>query len=240
MKPHDCPYEMVILAGGENTRMEALRGTIYKAFLPIHGLSCVARHIIRAAVFGIMRVDIIVDVQDPALAILANSAEDEISRKGCMPKVRILAHPGSPADKILWWRDQYGSNSKVLVVVGDTLAPVDLRELWCKADSDGFDSAIAVAEVSLPFGVVEVDEDSVRCFRDNPPTGLLVNTGHMVLGPRSMRLMESGSDLGSLLGILAVDGVLRALVCDGLLTAVDSLGGLASAHITLAKPVLPR
>ena len=75
MMAPSTPSELVILAGGINSRMESLRGTIYKAFLPIHGLSCIARQVIRAAAYGIRRVDVIVDEYDPALSVLATSGQ---------------------------------------------------------------------------------------------------------------------------------------------------------------------
>lgn len=127
---------MAILAGGTNARMEALRGTIYKAFLPIHGISLVARHVLRAVAFGICSVDVIVDAYDPALAQLARSADAQPPATAHLPDVRVLVHPGTQVDKILWWHDRLEGSSKALVVLGDTLAPVDIGALWQHAMED--------------------------------------------------------------------------------------------------------
>jgi len=47
-----------------------------------------------------------------------------------------LVHPGTQVDKILWWYDRLEGSSKALVVLGDTLAPVDIGALWQHAMED--------------------------------------------------------------------------------------------------------
>jgi NDP-sugar pyrophosphorylase family protein len=230
----DAPRAMAILAGGTSARMEALRGTIYKAFLPIHGISLVARHVLRAVAFGICSVDVIVDAYDPALAQLARSADAQPPATAHLPDVRVLVHPGTQVDKILWWHDRLEGSPKALVVLGDTLAPVDIGALWQHAMSEEFDSAIGLVELQLPFGAVLVDGRRVRSFREKPASGFLVNTGYMVLGPAAIRYMREGMELGGVLEDLARDELLGALVCGGPLTTVDSLESLAAAHQVLA------
>jgi NDP-sugar pyrophosphorylase family protein len=227
---------MAILAGGANARLEALRGTIYKAFLPIHGMSLIARHIIRAVAFGIDSIDIIVDAFDPALPQLARSMADQPSASVRLPTVRILVHPGTQVDKILWWSNRVEHNSRLLVVLGDTLAPVDIHVLWQYAISEEFDSSIGLVEIDLPFGVVEAEGKCVRSFREKPNSGFLVNTGYMVLGPAAIRYMNGGLELGLVLERLASEELLAALVCGGSLVTVDSLESLASAHQLLSGP----
>jgi len=227
---------MVVLAGGDNSRMEGLRGTIYKAFLPIHGLSCIGRHVIRAAAYGIGRVDVIVDSYDPALDVLARPPLASSGVVPTPPEVRLLVHGGTPGEKIAWWHADNENQVRTLVVFGDTLAPVDLARLWDSSLVAGADSSVAVADVKLPFGVVEVTEDVVRRFLDNPRTGLLVSTGYMALGPQAVRAMRAGTDLNPTLERLAAVGSLRAVTCEGPFAAVDSLGSLAIAHDTLRDP----
>lgn len=229
----DGPRTMAILAGGSNARMEALRGTIYKAFLPIHGLSCVARHIIRAAAFGIAHVTVMADVNDPALRLLAQPAELEGG-----PQVEVVEHDGSPSEKIVSWYRSLGVGAKALVVVGDTLAPVDLTALW-HSTGNRFDSALALARVRLPFSVVEVQDDRVLSVTENPITQSYANTGHMVLGPSAVQYMARGADLITALGRTAAEGRLKAVLCDGPFTAVDSLSGLAAAHLALPAQTSP-
>jgi hypothetical protein len=47
-----------------------------------------------------------------------------------------LVYPGTQVDKILWWYDRLEGSSKALVVLGDTLAPVDIAALWQDAMED--------------------------------------------------------------------------------------------------------
>jgi len=227
------PDRMLILAGGANARMGPLSGTIYKAFLPIHGLSCVARHVLRAAAYGITQVDVVVDAEDPVLHLLAGSSPDGNS-PGNGPTVSVRTCPGSPADKIRWWLGEREADDRALVVCGDTLAPVDLWSLWRGSLAGDYDSALAVVQARLPFGVVAVDGDRVERFNDNPVAELLVSTGHMVLGPQARKLFNDGFELEIVLEELAAREVLRACITAGPFAAVDSLGSLAAAHATLS------
>src|SRR5580698_4574245 len=151
------PRRMLILAGGLNSRMGPLAGTIYKAFLPIQGLSCVARHVIRAGAYGVTEIDALVDAQDPVLDLLATEGVPAQADGVPAPAVRVLECPGSPADKVRWWCDHRAIADNALVVLGDTVAAVDLASLWRCCEASQFDSAIAVARARLPFGVVAVD-----------------------------------------------------------------------------------
>jgi NDP-sugar pyrophosphorylase family protein len=227
-----APRQLVVLAGGDNSRMESLRGTIYKAFLPIHGLSCVARHALRASGFGILRVDVIVDVGDPVLRSLAQGSL-ELDGGASGPAVQILCHGGSLGEKLRWYHELLGRPSRILAVLGDSLAPVDLSELWASACDGGSDSAIAVAELRLPFAGVSVVRRRVTSLCEKPLTDFLVNTGYMVLGLEALALLSDGCSLSDVLETMAQTGRLAACLSAGELVAVDSLDGLAAAHRAL-------
>lgn len=224
------PRSMVLLAGGDNARMEALRGTIYKAFLPIHGMSLIARHVLRASAYGISAVNIIVDAFDPALPLLARHEPAAVGE----PVVEVHAHRGSQAEKLLWWYES-AIEERVLTALGDTLAAVDLHELWCRSMAPGFDSSIAIAELQLPFGVVGMLGERVTSFQEKPSTGVLVNTGYMVLGPLAFRFMRENASMVDVLERLAAEGVLGGVICPGPITALDSLESLGEAHRTFAE-----
>jgi NDP-sugar pyrophosphorylase family protein len=225
---------MAVLAGGANTRMEWLRGTIYKAFLPVHGMSFIARHVLRAQAYGFERVDVIVDAADPVLELLACSPDEARLTKSV--EVRVLVHAGSQAEKIAWWRLDTNLSLPVMVVLGDTLAPVDLDAMWQAAAPEHYDSVIAVAEIRLPFGHVETAGDQVLGFQERPTLALTVNTGHMVLGPRAFDLLDHGIPLDEALAALAQNSVLGCVQCTGPLVTSDSIESLASAHRVLAIP----
>jgi NDP-sugar pyrophosphorylase family protein len=223
---------MAVLAGGANTRMEWLRGTIYKAFLPVHGMSFIARHVLRAQAYGFERVDVIVDAADPVLELLACTPDEARLTKSV--EVRVLVHAGSQAEKIAWWCLDTNPGLPTMVVLGDTLAAVDLDAMWQAAAPEHFDSVIAVAEIQLPFGHVETSGNQVTGFHERPRLALTVNTGHMVLGPRAFALLDDGIPLDETLAALAQNSVLGCIRCTGPLVTADSIESLASAHEILA------
>lgn len=225
---------LVLLAGGQNARMESLRGTIYKGFLPIHGASLVARHALRAHAFGVPSVDVIVDEGDSVLSILSSPAVERDIGEDELPgtPVRVLVNQGSPAEKIVWWCEQYGGPGHiVLVALGDTLAAIDYIALVKAALSEEFDSAIGLARVRLPFGEVQLAGERVCGFVEKPVLRTIVHTGHMALGARALGLLRSGMSLPQMLSQLADQGVLMGWTGgeEGMIQ-VDSLENLATAH----------
>lgn len=226
---------VIVLAGGENTRMGALQGTIYKAFLPIHGASLIARQTLRASGFGIPRVDVIVDELDPVLHLLAQPGADGAPGTGSptdggATDVRLLAHPGSRTEKILWWHRQNPAEPKIMVILGDTLAKVDLVDLWQAPDADEVDTVIAVAKVSIPMGVAQVEEKLVVAFKERQHTEFLVHTGYMVLGELALKYLAGGIPVMQALERLAAEGLLGYRICASPLIRVDTLEDVAAVH----------
>lgn len=227
---------VVVLAGGSNTRMESLRGTIYKAFLPVHGMSFVARHVLRAQAYGIATVDVIVDEPDPVLNLLATPADEVGHTKAS--EVRVLIHRGTQAEKMTWWHTHSDQAPPTLVVLGDTLAPVDLAALWQLAASGRFDSAIAVAELRLPFGFVQITDDHVTAFHERPVIDLPVNTGYMVVGRILLGYLRDGMALSDALARLADESLLGCLPCPGPMITADSIESLTAAHAHLGDETI--
>jgi NDP-sugar pyrophosphorylase family protein len=218
--------DVVVLAGGENSRLEALSGTIFKPFLPLRRASLVARHLTRCALAGVDNVVVVSDCQDSLASQVVDAAKAAVDTR-----MLVLAahHSGTPAEKILLGAELVRSKGPLVVVLGDSFARYDPCELVRAATRDGADSAMAVADYRLPFGTVEETGGIATGFTEKPHTGYLVNTGHLALGPTALALLRQRYGLGEALAVLARERRLATVRVASDFVTIDSLEGIAAA-----------
>lgn len=223
-------YPVVILAGGQNSRMQALSGTIYKPFLPLQGMTLVARHIMRTALAGSTDITVLIDSPDPLI-----SAHVEATAASLPASVALsVAHvSGDTAEKLRTYRLNRGKDLTfpVIIVLGDSFALYDPNALG-RAASGSADSAVAIAKYHIPYGVVGVEDGMVKHFHEKPYSGYLINAGQLALGAEAFELMDRGLDLARVLSCLATSNRLAAVEVASSLLSVDSLGDIAEASIS--------
>lgn len=222
------PQGLVILAGGENSRLRPLSSTIYKAFLPIHGVSLVARQVMRATMFGIPTIIVVTDEPDVLLL-------DSLVDTNAESSVDLLTQPGSMAIKILRVAEQFPAWRPMLICLGDTFAKVDLSKLFDAPAEEGVDSALCAVRYRIPYGVIDADAKHVRAFREKPLTQYLANTGYMALGDRALDHLRDKADLASTLEAIAEEGQLTLSEVVEECTMIDDLFDLARAHEKFAN-----
>lgn len=230
MSIKDIPF--IVLCGGENTRLDVLRGTIYKPFLHLRNTSLVARHIARATFAGHEIMRIVVDRYDPMIEVNVKTFREELGLN-----ISIVLAPGTPRDKVISALDELGSKGPAVVVLGDTFAWYDSRMLLSLIERDHTICSIAFAEYKLPFGVVEFDNGLVRGFHEKPSSGYLVNLGIMALSATAVARLTAGIDLAELLSMSAAEGDLSGMLVHSDFITVDSLADIERA-LGLAKDLL--
>ena len=212
---------LVVLCGGENSRLQPLSTTLYKPFLPIHRLTMAARHITRARLCGIRQVVLVIDEEDGLIKQYVDEAQ------GSGIEVRLVVVAGSTATKIL---SVGGGAEPLLVCLGDTFARVDLASLGSCPMREGVDSAIVLSRYRLPFGRVGCDGPLATSFEEKPDVGHLVNTGYMALGSEALRLLRDTGDLARTLHALAQRRALAVAEIVPSMVVIDSMSDLAVAH----------
>jgi NDP-sugar pyrophosphorylase family protein len=120
----------------------------------------------------------------------------------------------------------------VLALNGDELLDVDFRELLDVHDRLGAVATIVVAQVSSPFGVVDLEDDgTVTGFREAPKLPHWVNSGVYVLGEEALaRLPERGDHEQSTFPELASEGKLCGHRHEGVWLTVNTPKDLRRAE----------
>jgi NDP-sugar pyrophosphorylase family protein len=130
----------------------------------------------------------------------------------------------------------------VYALNGDELLDVDFRALLDSHRASGAAATITVAQVRSPFGVVELEDDLVRGFREAPLLPQCVSCGVYVLGQEAVeRLPERGDHETSTFPELAAEGRLRAYRHTGLWLTVNTPKDLrrAEEHVSSHPEWLP-
>ncbi|MFD6265389.1 sugar phosphate nucleotidyltransferase [Micromonospora chalcea] len=217
-----CPF--IILCGGDNTRLESLRGTIYKPFLRLNETTLVAKHAARAVMAGHGCVDVVIDSSDPLIEAFVTGLSADLKAD-----VRLSAVPGDARGKVTTVLSASADVQAAVVVLGDTYSWYDSRQLLSGLHAGDVDCCLAYARYRLPFGVVKVEGEAVVGFSEKPQTEYLVNVGAMALDRAALDLLAQGVAVDDLLTGLATAGRVRGVeISDGFLS-IDSLDGVARA-----------
>jgi NDP-sugar pyrophosphorylase family protein len=89
------------------------------------------------------------------------------------------------------------SDDPILVMNGDILTSVDFRAMHRFHDEHEASLTVAVRpyEVSVPYGLVELDRDRVVGIHEKPVVKGFLNAGIYLIGPEARRLVAAGERL---------------------------------------------
>ena len=217
--------EAIILAGGKATRMgEAAQG-LPKALVPIAGEPLAAYQVAQLARAGVER--IIVSCASGQSGLF----EEKLSGRG--PEIVPVEEP-EPLGRgggLRFAARARRDSGNVYALNGDELLDIDFHSLLAAHEASSAAATITVAQVRSPFGVVELDGDVVRGFREAPLLPEWVSCGVYVLGPGALeRLPERGDHETSTFPELASDGRLQAYRHEGLWLTVNTPKDLRRAE----------
>ena len=186
----------IVLVGGFGTRLRPLTLVTPKQMLPIGSQSMIENVVSRLGRQGVTE------------AILSLGYRPDAFRE-CFPNdecagVRLRyaqePEPLGTAGAIKFAAEYADIDSRFIVVNGDILTSLDVRDLWNRhLDRDGL-ASIALTQVDDPsrFGVVPTDRSGlVQAFIEKPTKGTAptnnINAGTYVLEPEVLDLIPGGS-----------------------------------------------
>jgi NDP-sugar pyrophosphorylase family protein len=228
--------EAIILAGGKAERLGEAAGGLPKALVEVAGKPIAAHQVAQLAHAGVGRV----------LVSCTAGQEERFAAAlvGIGPEVVPVGEPeplgrGGGIRYAAAFRRERGD---VFALNGDELLDLDLTALLEHQREGAAAATIAVAHVRSPFGVVELDGDVVRGFREASMLEHWVSCGVYVLGDEALeRLPERGDHETTTFPELAAEGRLRAHRHEGVWLTVNTPKDLRLANEYLAShPDWPR
>jgi NDP-sugar pyrophosphorylase family protein len=228
--------EAILLAGGKAERLGDAAAGRPKALVEVAGRPLAAYQVAQLARVGVTRV----------LVSCAAGQEELFERElaGLGPEIVAVGEDeplgrGGGARLAAQARQETGP---VYVLNGDELIDLDLPALLDAHRGHGGAATITVAPLPTEFGVVELDDDRVRGFKEAPRLPYWAHAGVNVLDDEAIaRLPERGDHERTTFPELAAEGKLFAYRHEGLWLTVNTPKDLrrAEEHLRANPDWLP-
>lgn len=221
--------EAIILAGGRAERLGDEARGLPKALVEVGGKPLAAYQVAQLGQAGVERV---------LVSCAAGQEEAFESALGAIgPEIVAIGEPeplgrGGGIRLAAAARREQGD---IFALNGDELVDVDLNALLERQRTSGAAATITVVPLRSPFGVVDLDGDLVRGFREAPTLEHWVSCGIYVLGDEALeRFPERGDHETTTFPELAAEGRLHAHRHEGLWLTVNTPKDLRLANDYLA------
>jgi len=222
--------EAIILAGGKAERLgEAAAGGRPKALVEVAGKPLAAYQVAQLAQAGVERVLVsCAEGQEGAFAEALAGIGPEIVPVG---EPEPLGRGGGIRHAATARRER----GDLFALNGDEIVDLDLNVLLEHHRARGATATITVCPLRSPFGVVELEGDVVRGFREAPRLDHWVSCGVYVLSDEALeQLPERGDHETTTFPELAAEGCLRAHRHEGVWLTVNTPKDLRLANDYLA------
>jgi dTDP-glucose pyrophosphorylase len=185
LAPHEQPYRVVLMAGGEGLRLRPLTEHTPKPMLDVGGRPILETIVRRLADSGFSEFHISVNYRAD---VIRNHFGDGTSldvNVSYIDEERPLGTAG-PLAKLC-----SDATDPVLVMNGDILSKIDPVQLFDFHRENGSAATMAVRsyEVQVPYGVVDIDDNQIRGMHEKPVTRHFINAGIYVLEPEALALV---------------------------------------------------
>jgi NDP-sugar pyrophosphorylase family protein len=217
--------EAIVLAGGKAERLGDAAEGRPKALVEIAGRPLASYQVAQLAQAGVGRVLVscAAGQEDRFLAALGSIGPEIVA----VGEPEPLGRGGGIRHAAAARRE----TGEVFVMNGDELLDLDLAALLEHQGQNDAAATITVAQVRSPYGVVDLDGDVVRGFREAPKLEDWVSCGVYVLGEEALeRLPERGDHETTTFPALAAEGRLRAHRHDGVWLTINTPKDLRLAN----------
>jgi dTDP-glucose pyrophosphorylase len=184
------PFRVVVMAGGQGTRLRPLTENVPKPMLPVGGRPLLEHIVEQLRDVGLRRIQIATHYQAEKIQEHFGAGESfgvdiqyvqEGTPLGTGGALGLLDKPKEP----------------VLVINGDILTQVDFRAMYTFHQDHHAEMTVAVRgyAVQVPYGVVDCDGVNIRGMREKPQLNFFVNAGMYLLEPSVFSLISPGEYL---------------------------------------------
>lgn len=196
----------VILAGGMGKRLKPITDYVPKPLIPIHNIPIIEWQILYFKKFGVTSFVICTGYKNEHIADYLDSRNLGVKINYSIEKTP-LGTGGAIKNASRFIDDKI-----FFVINGDVITNLDLKLLQAKPNS------IAVIPLKTAVGVVDIDENKIRKFREKSPvTGYWMNAGVYCLSKDIIKyLPKKGNIENTTFSMFATKGRLYAIKYDNI------------------------
>lgn len=167
------PVDVMIMAGGEGTRLRPLTENTPKPLLKVGDKPIIEHNIDRLRKFGIENINISVKYLGEMIREYFGNGENKNIRIGYVEETKKLGTAGA-----LSLVDEF-FHEYILLMNSDLLTDIDYSEMFDMLISNDADMIMATVpyEVNIPYGVVTTEGDQITSLKEKPTYTYYSNAG---------------------------------------------------------------
>jgi glucose-1-phosphate cytidylyltransferase len=217
--------DVVLLCGGQGTRLYPLSRVVPKPLVPIGGRPILELIIAHLQKFGLRRFVLALGCQGDALrAHFSDPASVERQRADGLAVLPVETGLDTATGGRLKRLEPHLRGDRVILAYGDVLSDVDIDKLLAFHDEQNTLGTVTAVRPVSPFGHLVLDGGRVSGFVEKPRLNEWVNIGYAVLDRKVLQDLRPDSpqlEVG-LLAELAERGELSAWQHDGVFEPMDT------------------
>lgn len=203
VRSYELPLSAVVMAGGFGTRLSPLTEEVPKPMLRVGQTPMLERIVTQLRDAGVQRVNLATHYRGDAIADHFKGGRD------FGVEVEVV-HEDQPLGTAGALGRMEHAEGPLLVMNGDILTHVDFRAMLHFHREHDADMTVAVREstVSVPYGIVDIEDTRVVNISEKPILRYLVNAGIYLLNPDVCRRVprDRPYDMTDLIESLVADG----------------------------------
>jgi glucose-1-phosphate cytidylyltransferase len=219
----------ILLCGGKGERLRPFTDTLPKALVPLNGQPLLYHLLRYLSAEGVSRFVVCVGYKAEAIEQFLRERADASWDITCVNSGDV-----SMTDRILDAREHI--SGPALVCYGDTLANVDLNDLWVRHRERGARATLTTYPLHSPFGIVHLDDGNrALAFDEKPTLPYCINIGFILCEPEAFVYLKPGSDMPAFLSSLIEAGGLYTYQHTGKHLTVNTEKERANAEVEIVE-----
>lgn len=224
----------VVLAGGEGLRLRPLTNDRPKAMIPLAGKPIIEWIIQWLVANGISRIVV-------GVAYRKEVVIEYLKQLSVDGEVKISEHSveGGTGEGFRLAISRHVDDSNFLAMNGDEITNISISEFEEFHSRNRGIATIAVSHLKSPFGIVEIQDDTIVRFREKTYLDEYVSTGVYVFDRRMLEVLPQKGNIEDLVfPKLAASGQLKAYKHKGFWGTVNTIKDLQEVEKELKSGVL--
>jgi dTDP-glucose pyrophosphorylase len=184
----DRPNWAILMAGGRGTRLRPLTENLPKPMIPVAGRPILERLVLHLVGYGVRRIFVSINY----LGEMVETYFGDGSQYGCTIEYLREDQPLGTGGSLALLPEV--PEHPVIVMNGDLVTGLNIDELLAFHKNGQYLATLGIREYchTIPFGVVDVRDGSLRHISEKPTCSWMVNTGCYVLNPSFVSRVRKG------------------------------------------------
>jgi NDP-sugar pyrophosphorylase family protein len=182
------PIDAVLMAGGKGERLRPLTDNIPKPLLKVGDKTIIDHNIDRLLSYGIQHITVTVNY-------LKEQIEEHFSKPRNGVKINTVREPKflGTIGSVKFVNKLH--NETILVMNSDLFTNINYEDFYLDFVKSGADMSVAAIpySVSIPYGILEIEKDSIKALAEKPTYNYYANAGIYLIKKEMLALIPDNN-----------------------------------------------